>query len=200
VTARFVDELGARGFGWIEERAYARTGHALAADGRVWLVDPFEAAGVDERVSALGEPAGIVQLLDRHDRDCAALAKRYSVPHFVVPEQLPDSPFELVPVINRRWWREVALWWPDERVLACADAIGTNPFFRAADDTAGVHPGLRLLPPRRLAAYDPLHLLVGHGEGLHGDDAGAALRQALDTARSGIFRWAISLPRRRGRA
>jgi hypothetical protein len=199
-VTRFVDGLGERGFGWAEDRPYGRTAHALAVGGRVWLVDPFECDGVDEWLAKLGEPAAVVQLLDRHNRDCAAFARRYSIPHFVVPERLPNAPYEIVPLLRRPWWREAALWWPAERVLACADAIGTNPFFRARGEAAGVHPLLRLTPPRRLAEYDPLHLLVGHGEGIHGEAAVAALRHALDTARTGLVRRALTLPRRPGRA
>ena len=30
---------------------------------------------------ALGEIAGVLQLLDRHNRDCAPLAERFGVPH-----------------------------------------------------------------------------------------------------------------------
>ena len=47
------------------------------------------------------------------------------------------------------------------------------------DDRVGVHPLLKLTPPRRLRAYEPEHLLVGHGEGVHGPEATIALQQAL---------------------
>ena len=47
--------------------------------------------------AALGEPAGVVQLLDRHNRDCAAVAAELGVPHLVVPDAVPDSPFEAIP-------------------------------------------------------------------------------------------------------
>jgi hypothetical protein len=190
---RIVDDLGAGGFGWQREERYVRTSHALAAGGRVWLVDPLDMPGLGDRVAALGEPAGIVQLLDRHSRDCAVLAARLGVPHHVVPDALPDVPFELVPVVRWPKWRESALWWPERRILVAADAIGTNPFM-AGRERAGVHPVLRLLrPPRPLSRYEPEHLLVGHGEGVHGPEATAVLRRAVATARTGLPGWTVAV-------
>ncbi len=193
---RFVDEqVGI--LGWIETGRMRRTSHALAADGSVWLIDPVDGDGLDERIHALGEPAGVIQLLDRHDRDSAKLASRYGVPLHVVPVELPDSPFELRDILRRRLWSEVALWWPGRRVLVCADVLGTISYFRTgADALVGVHPMLRLFPPRSLAELEPQHLLVGHGEGVHGDAATAALREAIRTARRRLPRWLAALPKR----
>jgi hypothetical protein len=195
VSIRFVDELE-HGFGWIEEETFARTSHALAVDGRVWVLDPIEGDGVEERIRALGEPAGVVLLLDRHRRDGESFASRLGVPLHDVPRELPGTPFELLPVLRSRFWRESALWWPDARVLVCADALGTLPFFRAGGERVGVHPFLRLLrPPRRLRGLGPEHLLVGHGEGLHGQDVAGAVDDAVATARRRIPRWLGNLPR-----
>jgi hypothetical protein len=196
MSVRFVDELDGV-LGWIEDARVRRTSHALAAEGRVWIVDPIEADGVDERILALGEPAGVIQLLDRHERDCAAFAARFGVPLHVVPRSLPGSPFELRPVVSLRFWREVALWWPERRILVCADALGTVPFFCAGDEPIGVHPLLRLLPLRSLRGLDVVHALVGHGEGLAD---GAAVERALATARRHLPRWLAGVPRivRRG--
>ena len=141
----------------------------------------------------LGEPAGVVQLLDRHSRDCAAVAQRLGVPHLVVPRQLPGTPFELRPVVRFRWWREVALWWEERRLLLVADAIGTIPFFCAGEEPAGVHPSFGPGRRARSAASPPDHLLVGHGEGVHHHPA--ALESALRTARRRIPRWLVGLPR-----
>ena len=198
MTHRWVDELDV-GFGWLLEERATRTSHALADDGRVWLIDPLDVPGLDDRLRGLGEPAGVVQLLDRHNRDGAVLAARNGVPHHVVPASLPGTPFELVPLVGRRIWREAALWWPQRRILVCADAVGTNRFF-AGGDALGVHPFLRALPPRVLGRYEPLHLLVGHGEGLHGEGAAAALQRALATARTGVPRWLGAVVTGRGRA
>ena len=195
MSVRFVDEFE-HGFGWIEQQRLARTSHALAAGGRVWLLDPIDGEGVEERIRALGEPAGVVLLLDRHRRDGEALATRLGVPLHVVPTSLPGTPFEVLPVLRSRFWAEVALWWPEGRVLVCADALGTLSFFRAGDEPAGVHPFLRLLkPPRRLAGLGPEHLLVGHGEGLHGDGVARAVDDAVANARRRFPRWLANVPR-----
>jgi hypothetical protein len=174
-----VDEF-AFGFGWIEDEFLQRCSHALVvADERVWLVDPLDADGLDDRIRASGSPAGVIQLLDRHARDCAAIAQRLQVPHHVVPEQ-PVDPFEFVVVRTRRRWREVALWWPEKRVLLCGDALGTAGYFRfrLGRGRLGVHPFLRLRPPRQLKAVAPDVILCGHGRGVVGD-AAAALERVL---------------------
>ena len=181
MSIRIVDELE-DGFGWIESATMGRTSHALAVDGRVWLTDPIDADGVEERIRSLGEPAGVIQLLDRHKRDGAALASRLGVPLHVVPTSLPGTPFLFLPVVQGRWWKEVALWWPERRVLVCADALGTAPYYRSGAERLAVHPLLRVRPPRRqLGALQPDVILCGHGEGVL-EDAGTALREALTTS------------------
>jgi len=189
---RIVDEI-AQASGWLVDERMARTSHALEVDGRVWLFDVVDWPGLDDRVQAHGDPAGVVQLLDRHNRDCAAVASRLGVPHYVVPGALPGTPFELRPVVRLRWWREVALWWPEPRLLLVADALGTIPFFCAGDEPAGLHPVLRLRPPPALRGLEPEHLLVGHGAGIHHQPA--ALESALRTGRRRIPRWLAGLPR-----
>ena len=191
---RFCDDLGANGFGWIVDEAMTRASHALAADGKVWLVDALDWPDAIERALALGEPAGVVQLLDRHDRDCAALASRLGVPHVVVPEELPASPFTCIRVMRRKRWRESALWWPDARTLATADALGTNGFYTGGKAPVGVHLFLRLTPPRTLGSFEPEHLLVGHGEGVHGAQATEALREARRTSRRRLPGVLLRLP------
>jgi glyoxylase-like metal-dependent hydrolase (beta-lactamase superfamily II) len=184
VKIRFCDEFDG-GFGWVAEEFMARCSHALVVEGRVWVIDPVLADGVEDRIRAAGKPAGVLQLLDRHNRDCAEVAARLGVPHHVVPTAgLP--PFELIPVRMGRRWKEVALWWPERRVLACGDALGTNRYFRAGDERLGVHPLLRLRPPRKqLGRLQPAAILCGHGEGVF-DDADAVLREALSTSRQRI--------------
>ncbi len=194
MTVRAVDETEF-GLGWIERAPMARTSHALVEGGRVWLVDPIEPAGLEERVLSLGEPAGVIQLLNRHARDSAAIAMRLDVPLHVVPRELPGTTFELRPVLRNRFWREVALWWPERRVLLCADALGTIPFFRAGGEPIGVHPVLRFVPPRALSGLDPRHVLVGHGRGLHGDESGARVDEAIRSARRRVPRWLLGIPR-----
>ena len=67
-------------------------------------------------------------------------------------------------------------------MLVCADALGTIPFFCAPGERLGVHPLLRLRPPRALRRVFPEHVLTGHGDGVH-EDASAALHEALRTSR-----------------
>jgi hypothetical protein len=193
----FIDEIDC-GFGWVEDERLRRTGHALAVDGRVWLLDPFEVDGLEERVRALGEPAGVIQLLDRHGRDSAALAWKLGVPLHVVPRALPETPFSFLSVSSWRLWQEVALWWPERRILVCADALGTIPFFRAGSEPIGPHPFLRLFPPQALRGLAPLHVLVGHGAGRHGPAAAAEVDDALAHARRRIPRWLAGLRRATG--
>ena len=193
VSIASLDE-SAVGLTWVIDEPMARTSHALVDAGRVWLVDPIDEPAVVERVAALGEPVAVLQLLDRHNRDCAALAARLGVPHLQVPTALPDTPFEVVPLVNARLWREVALWWPARRALVVAEAIGTAPTYVPGPSGAGVSIGLRLWPPRRLAAYEPEHLLVGHGAALHGARAAAALREALARPRRDLPRAVVALP------
>ncbi len=129
--------------------------HALLADAGVWIVDPTEGEGIEERIRALGEPAGVLQLLDRHNRACAAYAERLGVPHHRVPFD-GVGPFETVPIVRRKRWQEVALWWPERRVLVTADALGTVAhYFTLGGERLGVHPLLRLTPPRQLATPRP---------------------------------------------
>ena len=195
MSIRFCDDRGERGFSWIVDEPMTRTSHALAVDGRVWLVDPVRFAPALDRARQLGEPAAVVQLLDRHNRDSASLAAELRVPHLVVPDALPGTPFELVAVRRSRRWREVALWWAAERTLVVAEALGTNRFFTGGRGVAGVHLLMRLSPPREaLGRFEPEHLLVGPGSGIHGTEATDALRAALDTARTGLLPLVPRLP------
>jgi hypothetical protein len=190
----FCDDLGADGLGWVVEEAGTRTSHALAANGKVWLVDALDWPDAIDRALALGEPAGVIQLLDRHHRGCAALAARFNVPHLVAPNAVPGSPFELVPVARRRFWRESALWWPATRTLVVAEALGTNRFYTGGAAPIGVHVVLRLTPPNMLGAFEPERVLVGHGEGVVGTDAKDALLEALRTSRRGLPGLLLRMP------
>jgi hypothetical protein len=184
---RIVDET-AFGFGWIapEPAFMQRTSHALVADGRVWIVDPVYDEAIVERIRGLGEPAAVVQLLDRHNRDCGRVARELGVPHHVLPDVL--RPFEVVPVLRWRRWRENALWLPEQRVLVVPEAVGTAQYYRAPEERLAVSPVLRLLPPRVLLRFEPEHVLVGHGEGVH-EGATAALRDAVTKARGRTPAW-----------
>ena len=184
--ALLFDDEFEHGFGWSNEGdRIPRTSHAIRAKDSVWLVDVVDGEGLEERIAALGEPAGVVQLLDRHKRDCAAVADRLGVPLHVTPfTDVEGAPFVAFPIVRQRFWREVALWFAEQRSLVCGDALGSLGYFCAPGEQFGVHPALRLFPPRKaLAALEPEHVLFGHGRGFHGPEAPQALHTALATAR-----------------
>jgi hypothetical protein len=192
---RFCDDRSSAGFSWIVDEPATRTSHALAVAGCVWLVDPVDWPEAIERACTLGAPAAVVQLLDRHDRDCAAIARRLAVPHLTVPTELPGTPFDVVSVTTARFWREIAIWWPEQRTLVVAEALGTNDFYTGGRGGAGVHMLLRPWPPRRqLGSFEPQHLLVGHGEGVHGDETTEVVRAALATSRTSLPRVVAKIP------
>ena len=180
------------GFSWFPDEALTRTAHALDTGDGVWLIDPVDVPEAIERAQALGPAAGVIQLLDRHNRDCATLAERLGVPHLRMSAQVPGSPFTVVEVLKLPRWHEIALWWPERRALVVAEAIGTNRAYRLGAGPAGVHPLLRALPPRALRGHQPEHLLVGHGPGVHGTLAATALQDAYDRSRKDL----LALPRR----
>jgi hypothetical protein len=184
VRVEFCDEFDG-GCGWLVDEFMERCSHALVAGESVWLIDPLDGDGVEERIRDAGRPAGVLQLLDRHNRDCASLAERLGVAHHVVPQET-IGPFEFLPIGTSRRWSEVALWWPEQSVLVCGDALGTARYFRSGSERLAVHPLLRWFPPRRqLGRVQPATVLCGHGAGVF-DGADAALREALRTARRRI--------------
>ena len=181
------------GFSWrFDGESQQRVAHALDTGDGVWLVDPIADEEALERAAALGPARGVLQLLDRHNRDCGALGRRLGVPRLRLPDEVPGSPFEVVSVLSMPGWHEIALWWPEPRALVVADALGTSPYY-ALGRAAGMHPALRPFPPRALRDYAPEHLLVGHGPGVH-DGAAAALREAYARARSDLPRLVAKLP------
>lgn len=182
------------------EEPMQRASHALGLDGGVWLVDPLDATGIDHVIEELGTVAGVVVLLDRHTRDAATFARRYDVAVHV-PEllgdgaddldasverfegELADTGYRARPVVQRRFWREAALVAETGETVVVADALCTAPLYLAPGEHVGVHPFLRLRPPRRaLGDLDPDRLLVGHGPPVL-NGAGQALREALAGAR-----------------
>ena len=182
---------------WIADGAdpQQRASTAIRLDAGVLLVDAVDAPGLDELLAPLGRVIGVCTLLDRHRRDCGAVARRHGCPLYV-PSTLAGrgEPLDLAGVQERAilaapGWNESALWLPERRLLVCADALGTTGWFRAADDDPiGVHPLLRPRPPRgALGGLDPEAVCVGHGAPL-ATRAGAAVEQALRTARSGLPR------------
>ena len=147
---KVVDEI-VDAFGWIQEDRAQRTSHALAADGRVWLFDVVDDPELDARVRELGEPAAVVQLLDRHNRDCAAVAQRLGRPAprraaAAAGDAVRAPPGRAAPLVARG------------RALVAGAAAAARRRRRSArsrssaraSEPAGVHPLLRLWPPRSL--------------------------------------------------
>jgi hypothetical protein len=189
------------GVGWIAYpgEAMQRASHALAVDGEVWVVDPVDAESVDDLLAELGEVAGVVVLLDRHKRSAAALANRHDVavhlpavmgdvagdidaPVEQFRRELADTGYRAHTVLDNFAWTEVALYGEHNDVLVVPEAVGTTDYFLARGERLGVHPALRLTPPRTLARFEPERILVGHGAGIH-EDAARALQDALSGSR-----------------
>jgi len=189
------------GVGWIAypEEGMQRASHALATDAGVVLVDPVDADGVDELYGDLGDVAGVALLLDRHVRDASTFADRHDVPVYApawmtgvaddldappepLGDLLADTDYAPERVIDNGFWQETALFDAAHGTLVVPEAVGTADFFTAGDERLGVHPMLRLLPPKRLRSFDAERVLVGHGAGVL-DDGAAALRDAVDNSR-----------------
>ncbi|HWF56389.1 MAG TPA: hypothetical protein VG223_17250 [Solirubrobacteraceae bacterium] len=180
------------GVTWVEDSAMARAAHAVRDDGHVWLIDPFDDTAALAAAADLGDPVGVIQLLDRHNRDGQAIAQGLGVPLLRLPVQVAGSPFEVISVVSQRWWKELALWWEAERTLIVAEAVGTASAF-ALGRRLGVHPMLRLTPPKVLGSYRPERVLVGHGVPVQ-EGGAAALNEALSGSRGDIPKLVLKLP------
>lgn len=192
---RLVDVIPGRSLGWIAPtpKFMQRTSHAVRGAHGVWLFDPVFSEPMITKAQELGAIVGVVQLLDRHPRDCAMIANQLGVPLYVLPDAAPASAdFQVLEVTRRRVprWREIAAWFPDSGILCVPEALGGAPYFRARGEVVGPHPVLRLLgPPRRLSGLTPTHVLCGHGTGLHAADAGGQIDRAITDARRRIPSW-----------
>ena len=186
-------EEHALGLTWVVVEPMERAFHALVDDGRVWLVDPLDGPEMKDAL-ALGEPAAVLQLLDRHNRDCAQIAERFGVPHLRVPDAVPGSPFEAIAAVRVPRWRETALWWPARKALIVAEVLAANPMHTGGEQRVGMHLFLRPWPPSSLRGYRPRHLLLGHGRGVHGPEATTALETAHARARRDLPRVLLGLP------
>lgn len=193
------------GLSWLADsgEVMQRASHAvrLGEQRKLWIVDPVDVPGLDERIGAIagGDPvAGVLQLLDRHERDCAAIAERFDAPLHRLPfGGIAGSGLEPVKVVANRFWKEVAIHSPADRALIVPEAVGTAPYFCAGSEPIGIHPMLRLTPPRRLAEFEPEHLLSGHGTGMHGPGTAAALSDALAASRRRIPEALVAVVKRR---
>lgn len=205
------------GVGWIAHpgETMRRAGHALVGDGEVWLVDPVDADGLDDRLEELGTVAGVVVCFNYHRRDAAAIAARHDVPVCLpvgmtalsdadvaapverVEGRLGETDFYLREVARSRLWQEWALF--DGATLYVPESLGTADYFVAPGERLGVSVMRRPLPPRSaLGGLDPDRVICGHGEGVFADAAGElerALREARRTAPRMYLRHAPTLLR-----
>jgi hypothetical protein len=170
------------GLTWVVDDPLLRASHALVDDGRVWLVDPVDVPEAIERATELGEVTGVLELFMAHARDSEAIAKQLNVAHLSLPDVLPDSPFSVLD-IGLGPWKERALWWPERKGLVVPESIGTATHYVLGRGPAGIHFMRRGLPPNQLKPFLPEHLLVGHGDPLHGGAAAAAMLDALSRSR-----------------
>ncbi|MDQ8044316.1 MAG: hypothetical protein AAGC46_12720 [Solirubrobacteraceae bacterium] len=170
------------GLTWVMDEWMQRASHALLVDDKVWLIDPVDVPEAIEQATQLGEIAGVIQLLDRHPRACRSLAEHYGVQHHLLPDGLPGTPFQVLPAMKGRAWKERALWWPDTGTLVIAEQLGTNPYYALGSKSpVGVHPMLRGLVKKRVGDALPVkHLLVGHGAPIHDDNASTYIQTAYD--------------------
>jgi len=189
------------------------------------LIDPLWTEGIEPELAALGTVVAIIMTLRWHERDVNRFARRFDVPVYLsrqlllqaernrrrrpilvdldvpiqyVDTQVPDSPLRLLAIHGRgalAWWKETAVWWPERRILAVGDAVGTARYFLRRGEELAVHPARRLSPPNELAGLQPRHVLCGHGVAGAQPirDPGRALDQALRTARVGkatsLYHW-----------
>ncbi len=185
------------GVGWIAypDETMERASHAVESEGGLWIVDPVDCEGLDDLLAAYADPAGVVVSFDRHKRDAATIAARYDVPVYV-PEWMGgvageiDAPierfdgelagFNVIRLIDNPIWQEAVLF--DGETLLVPEALGTASYFRAGGEPIGVHPMLRMLPPRRLRDHDPERVLVGHGSGVF-ENVGPTIRRASRESR-----------------
>jgi hypothetical protein len=186
-------EEHALGLTWVVEEPMERAFHALVDGGQVWLIDPLDGPEIDDAL-ALGEPAGVLQLLDRHNRDCAEIAARLGVSHRRVPDAIPGSPFTAVAAVRLPRWQETALWWPARKALVVAEVLAANPLHTGGQQSVGMHLFLRPWPPQSLCGYRPQHLLLGHGRGVHGPEAAGAVETAYARSRRDLPRVLLGLP------
>jgi len=189
------------GVGWLADpnEDMRRASHALTHEGDVWLVDPVDADGLDELLADEGDVAGVLVLLDRHNRDANAIAKRhdvavhrpawmdsiddgYDVPVRDLGGEVGETGYRVHKLHNTPVWREAYLYRPEDETLVVSESLGTAPFFLTEGERCGVHPALRLLPPHELGNYDVERLFVGHGEGVTTDTT-TAIRDALRNSR-----------------
>lgn len=188
------------GFSWIAHprEGLKRASHALTFGDGTWLIDPLDFEELDDRLSDLAAVTGIIVLSSLHSRDADVIAHRHEVPVYIPSwmdgiEMKLDAPIERFerslantkyrthPVYDVSIWQECALY--DGSTLIVPEALGTAFHYKLPHQQLGIHPMLRLFPPRgQFAGLEPARVLTGHGFGTM-TNATAALENALKGAR-----------------
>ena len=188
------------GFSWVShpEEKIARASHALRDGTDVWVVDPLDFMGLDDRLAEAGDVAGTVVLFNQHTREAGTIASRHGVSVHVpawmegvddridapierFDDHLGGTDYRTIPLSRSRLWGECALF--DGETLVVPEAVGTATHFRGGDERLGIHPFRRVVPPRRqLRGLDPERVLTGHGTGVF-EGGSEALADALAGAR-----------------
>src|SRR3954468_4830368 len=94
------------GLTWTSGDGLQRSAHALAHEGRVWIVDPFTDDEALERAQGLGKVPSVLPLFLPHARDGPAIAKRLGVPCVPFPDVIRDSPFSVLNLGDTRLSKE----------------------------------------------------------------------------------------------
>lgn len=166
----------------------------------VWVLDPVDAPGLDDRLADLGEVVGVVVCCSHHARDAGAVAERHDVAVYVprwmdrveervdapverFEETIGDSGFEIYRFEPMGLWQEAIAYRESDGTLYVPDLLGTSPGYALSDERLGLVLPYRLFPPReQLGELEPERILLGHGEGVF-EDASAALDDALTGTR-----------------
>lgn len=202
VSALHVIDQWNDGFGWLAhpDEDGARASHAIKSDDGVWVIDPIDAPGLDDRLTELGDVAGVAVLCSYHARDAGRIARRHDVsvhvpdwmnrvadrvdaPVTEYESTLGDSGFEIRRAEPLSMWQEAIAYRADDRTLIVPDLLGSGPGYTVGDERIGIVLSHRLVPPRDLLAdVNPDRVLFGHGKGVF-EDANAALDDVLAGAR-----------------
>lgn len=211
----WIDHGPAIGHTWIANPSerMLRASHLLSTDRGLLAVEPVDAPGLDDAIDERGELTGVLVLMDRHSRDSDTIAERYDIPVYIpeagdrvaskldvplepVEHIAADLQFEMITLVNNRWWQEWMLWNPENETAIVPETLGTGPYFRAGSEAVGVHPMIRLFPPRKtLRRFTPSRLLVGHGYPVDDIDR-FEYRQTVSLARRRLPRALASAIRR----
>lgn len=188
------------GLSWIAhpEEAGQRGSHAIQSDDGVWLFDPLDGHGIDERVRSLGPVAGVAVCSSYHARDAGTVARRHGV-SVHIPDWMPrvesrvdapierytdtfDEAFRSIPCRPFPGWNELFPYHESSNTLFVPDSLVTATPFLLANEQLAPPLVRRLQPPHQLAGLTPDRILVGHGAPIT-ENAPEALRDALSGAR-----------------